>query len=94
MYRLLRRLWAFPSVFLDKLNKERLSFLDNANINTFYIIPIEIVEYIRYNNQLSIYQANKFKKQNKNALQVLNSASFEWENDVKKTVIPQNPLVL
>jgi hypothetical protein len=22
MYRLLRRLWAFPSVFLDKLNKE------------------------------------------------------------------------
>lgn len=27
MYRLLRRLWAFPSVFLDKLNKERLSVM-------------------------------------------------------------------
>jgi hypothetical protein len=35
MYRLLRRLWAFPSVFLDKLNKERFVSVDDANIKHY-----------------------------------------------------------
>jgi hypothetical protein len=40
---LLRRQRAFPSVFLDKYNKER--FVD-ANIHFNYINPIDLVEYI------------------------------------------------
>ncbi|SDP23675.1 hypothetical protein SAMN05428975_0815 [Mucilaginibacter sp. OK268] len=47
MYRLLRRLWAFPSVFLDKRHKELFVVVDPANIKTIYIIPIDLVEYFK-----------------------------------------------
>ncbi|MBB6109667.1 hypothetical protein SAMN05421821_10583 [Mucilaginibacter lappiensis] len=47
MYRLLRRLWAFPSVFLDKRNKELFVVVDPANIKTIYIIPMDLVEYFK-----------------------------------------------